>query len=142
MPPLKRTESLIFELEKPLPSPDLHASASLKRVNVVNFELAYISSSPSSPSTLANSSDSASTWVSVPAPLESKVLPKSLYGTPQYSSPLNPSPGKLHRRVYRYSSPKPNLYRRVLVIACARKAAERIILRSCENQHSENQHSE
>ena len=126
---LQRTESLIFEVEKQLPSSDLHTSVPLKRTESVHFELAYLSSTTKNSSASTNGNpDSASTWVSLPAlppvaPLPLNTLSKSRYV--QYSSPLGPSPRKLYRRVYPYSSPKLNLYRRVL-IACAKEAAERM----------------
>ena len=106
--PLKRTESIIFELEK---GSDSTASV-----------LAYIRTlSPLNPLPASNH-NSASTWVSLPPPALGTV-PKLLYGAVQQSSLLGPSPCKLCRRTFPYSAPKPNLYRRVL-IARTKKAAE------------------
>lgn len=108
MPPLKRTESYIFELP---PGPDSNTNTSVP--------LAYVSPTPAPVST----NDSASIWVSLPPPAPISPSPKSLNGPIQYSSPLGPSPRKLFRRPHPQSLPKPNLYRRAL-IACAERAAQ------------------
>ena len=104
--PLKRTESVIFELgfvdEQPESSPSI--------------------SYPLNPS-LALINNSASQWIS-PPPLAMCVLPKSLYGAIQRTSPLGPNPHKLYRRVFLHSGLKANLYRQVL-IARAKKAAKK-----------------
>ena len=125
--PLKRTESIFFELEKQPETlakttvtalPYVDTPVPLKRTETIIFEL----TSMQTPSSTTNSDlASSSTWVSLPPPF--CTLPKSLYGTVQHSSPLGPSPSKLYRRVYPYSSRKPNLYRQVL-IARMKKAVE------------------
>jgi hypothetical protein len=105
--PLKRTESLIFE------SPNTNLNASVPPT------LVYLPSTTLNQPPVSNN-DSASTWVSL-VPTPEPILPKSLNGLLQYSSPLGPSPRKLYRRTYLHSLPKPNLYRRALT-ACAKKA--------------------
>jgi hypothetical protein len=117
MPQLKRTESLIFELENQLLPTEFKTSLDAS----VPPPLAYLSMSLNPPVSNNDSINSGSTWVSLPPP--APILTKSLNGRPlQYSSPLGPSPRKLYRRIYLHSLPKPNLYRRAL-IACTKKAA-------------------
>jgi hypothetical protein len=97
--PLKRTESVIFELGFADEQPESAAPPDVQTSSASSIPLSSIPF-PSNPS-LASIHNSASQWIFLPPPAMHVmcVLPKSLYGAIQRTSPLGPNPRKLYRRV-------------------------------------------
>jgi hypothetical protein len=119
--PLKRTHSVIFELGFANEQSESATPTNLQTSSTTSTSMPY----PLSPSLASVDNSASSQWISLPPPAMHAVcvLPRSLYGANQQTSPLGPNPRKLYRRVFLHSGPKPNLYRQVL-IARAKKAAK------------------